>query len=67
PPPDCPGPSPASLSHSRTALERIAGTAFPASFTDEDVLLAGTGRKAATEAEKAELVALEVKLPLILG
>ncbi len=65
--PAAPGPSPESLSHSRTALERIAGGSFPTSFTDTDVLLIGTGRREPTEAESAEIDSLAVKLPLALG
>ncbi|QFQ96804.1 maleylpyruvate isomerase family protein [Streptomyces phaeolivaceus] len=67
PSPTTPGPSPESLAHSRTALERIAGTAFPGSLTDEDALLIGTGRRAPSDTERAELGLLEGKLPLVLG
>jgi hypothetical protein len=55
------------LARSREMLERIAGDAFPASFSDTDVLLIGTGRRSPTGAEKAELGELATKLPLILG
>ena len=48
-------------------LEKIAGAAFPASFSDKDALLVGTGRRAPTDAENAELGELAAKLPLILG
>ncbi len=48
-------------------LEEIAGAAFPASFSDKDALLIGTGRRAPTAAERAELGALAAKLPLVLG
>ncbi|MDT0571216.1 maleylpyruvate isomerase N-terminal domain-containing protein [Streptomyces sp. DSM 3412] len=65
--PTAPGPSPQSLSHSRRALERIAGGTFPASFTDEQALLTGTGRRAPTAGQRAELGSLEAKLPLVLG
>ena len=65
--PTAPGPSSESLAHSRAALERIAGEAFPASFTDEDVLLIGTGRRAPTDGQRAELEPLAMKLPLVLG
>ncbi len=61
------GPSPESLAHSRTALERIAGAAFPASFTAEDVLLIGTGRRRPTDSQRADLEPLGLKLPLVLG
>lgn len=52
---------------SREMLEKIAGTAFPASFSDTDALLVGTGRRAPTDAEKLELGDLASKLPLVLG
>ncbi len=48
-------------------LEKIAGTAFPSSFPDEDALLIGTGRRGPTDAEKAELGELAAKLLLVLG
>jgi len=48
----------------REMLEQIAG-AFPASWPDEDVLLVGTGRRAPTEAERAELGNLAI--PFVLG
>ncbi|MGC3000781.1 maleylpyruvate isomerase N-terminal domain-containing protein [Streptomyces sp. G35A] len=55
------------LAASRAALERITGTAFPASFSDSDALLIGTGRRAPTDAERAALTGFPAKLPLILG
>lgn len=55
------------LARSRQMLEEIAGAAFPASFSDEDALLIGTGRRAPTWAEKAELGALAAELPFVLG
>ncbi|MFE6668851.1 maleylpyruvate isomerase N-terminal domain-containing protein [Streptomyces sp. NPDC057697] len=65
--PDAAGPPAAGLAASRDMLERIAGAAFPASFSDEDALLIGTGRRAPTEAERAELGGTAVKFPLWLG
>nr|WP_237518715.1 maleylpyruvate isomerase N-terminal domain-containing protein [Streptomyces sp. SID5910] len=65
--PDVPGPPAQALAHSRGALERIAGAAFPASFTDTDVLLVGTGRRAPTRAEEEALGGLAARLPLVLG
>ncbi|MCG0285812.1 maleylpyruvate isomerase N-terminal domain-containing protein [Streptomyces sp. PSAA01] len=56
-----------SLAGARELLERIAGSAFPASWSDTDALLVGTGRRAATDAEQAELGRLAAKLPLFLG
>ncbi|MET0237839.1 MAG: maleylpyruvate isomerase N-terminal domain-containing protein [Kibdelosporangium sp.] len=65
--PDSAGPPAESLKRSRELLEQIAGAAFPASFSDRDALLVGTGRRAPTEAEKAGLGELAVRLPFILG
>ncbi|MFD5829889.1 maleylpyruvate isomerase N-terminal domain-containing protein [Lentzea sp. NPDC060358] len=42
------------LARCREVLELLAG-AFPAAWRDEDVLLVGTGRRAPTERERAEL------------
>ncbi|MFC3997591.1 maleylpyruvate isomerase N-terminal domain-containing protein [Nocardiopsis sediminis] len=61
------GPPAETLARSRALLETIAGAAFPASFTDTDALLVGTGRRAPTTAEQAGLGALAARLPLILG
>ncbi|KAK1185144.1 maleylpyruvate isomerase N-terminal domain-containing protein [Streptomyces sp. NBS 14/10] len=55
------------LARSREMLEKIAGAAFPASWSDKDALLVGTGRRAPTDAEKAELGELAAKLPLVIG
>ncbi|MFG2888368.1 maleylpyruvate isomerase N-terminal domain-containing protein [Streptomyces sp. NPDC048248] len=55
------------LSAARAALEKIAGTAFPVSLSDEDALLIGTGRRTPTAAETATLGDFAAKLPLILG
>ncbi|MEV0094988.1 maleylpyruvate isomerase N-terminal domain-containing protein [Streptomyces sp. NPDC050738] len=55
------------LAFSRATLEQLAGAAFPASFTDTDVLLVGTGRRQASTAESRALGALASKLPLVLG
>ncbi|GAB3966892.1 maleylpyruvate isomerase N-terminal domain-containing protein [Actinoallomurus acanthiterrae] len=65
--PDAAGPPAEGLARSREMLEKIAGTAFPASLTDEDALRVGTGRRAPTDAEEAELGELAAKLPLVLG
>ena len=54
------------LARSREMLEKIAGTAFPASFSDKDALLVGTGRRAPTDTEDAALSELAAKLPLVL-
>jgi uncharacterized protein (TIGR03083 family) len=55
------------LAATRAILEKIAGTAFPASFSDTDALLVGTGRRAPTDGEKAELGDLAARLPFVLG
>jgi uncharacterized protein (TIGR03083 family) len=61
------GPPAEGLARSRQLLETIAGGAFPASLSDADALLIGTGRRAATDAEKATLGELAARLPLVLG
>jgi hypothetical protein len=60
-------PPAAGLARSREMLEKIARAAFPASFSDTDALLIGTGRRAPTDTEKAELGELAARLPLVLG
>jgi hypothetical protein len=61
------GPPPEGLAHSRETLEKIAGAAFPASLSDTDALLVGTGRREPTDDESAALGELAAKLPLVLG
>ncbi|MFC4012000.1 maleylpyruvate isomerase N-terminal domain-containing protein [Nonomuraea purpurea] len=61
------GPPAEGLARTREILEKIAGTAFPASFSDKDALLVGTGRRTPTDAEKAELGELAAKLPFVIG
>ncbi len=56
-----------SLAGARGMLESIAGAAFPASWSDKDTLLVGTGRRAPTAEERADLGDLAAKLPLVLG
>jgi hypothetical protein len=58
------GPPADTVARCREMLEQIAGT-FPASWPDEDVLLVGTGRRAPTEAERAELG--DLAIPFVLG
>lgn len=65
--PNVAGPPTEGLARSRELLEQIAGAAFPASFSDTDALLVGTGRRAPTDAEETELGALAAKLPYVLG
>ncbi|MER7129636.1 maleylpyruvate isomerase N-terminal domain-containing protein [Streptosporangium saharense] len=61
------GPPAEGLARTREMLEKIAGAAFPASFSDEDALLVGTGRRAPTDAERAELGELAARIPFVLG
>lgn len=65
--PDAAQPPAEGLVRSREMLEKIAQSGFPASFSDTDALLVGTGRRAPTDAEKAELGELAAKLPFVLG
>ncbi|MFF8788673.1 maleylpyruvate isomerase N-terminal domain-containing protein [Streptomyces sp. NPDC015125] len=65
--PDATEPPAEGLARSRAMLEQIADAAFPASFTDKDALLIGTGRRAPTDGERAELGEPAGKLPLVLG
>ncbi|MFK0025034.1 maleylpyruvate isomerase N-terminal domain-containing protein [Streptomyces sp. NPDC090798] len=65
--PDLAGPPAEGLARSRELLEKIAQTAFPASLSDKEALLVGTGRRAPTDAEEAELGDLAAKLPLVIG
>ncbi|MFE9857739.1 maleylpyruvate isomerase N-terminal domain-containing protein [Streptomyces sp. NPDC005780] len=65
--PDAADPPPEGLARSRALLESIAGAAFPGSLPDRDALLIGTGRRAPTGAETAELGSLAKRLPLFLG
>jgi hypothetical protein len=65
--PSAAGPPAETLAAARGTVEKIAGTAFPAALSDADALLIGTGRRAPTEAEKAELAGLAARLPFVLG
>ncbi|MFB7087231.1 maleylpyruvate isomerase N-terminal domain-containing protein [Streptomyces sp. NPDC056296] len=65
--PDSAEPPAEGLARSRELLEKIAGVAFPPSFTDKDALLIGTGRRAPTEAEQAALGEPAARLPFSLG
>ncbi|MFF0725312.1 maleylpyruvate isomerase N-terminal domain-containing protein [Streptomyces sp. NPDC004134] len=65
--PHVPGPPAEGLAGTRALLERIAGAAFPESFTDTDALLIATGRRTPTDAERTALGPMTAKLPLILG
>jgi hypothetical protein len=65
--PDMADPPAEGLARTREMLEKIAGAAFPPSFSDRDALLVGTGRRAPAEAEKDALGDLAAKLPLVVG
>jgi hypothetical protein len=65
--PDTTEPPTESLARSREMLEKIAGAPFPASLSDKDALLVGTGRRIPTDTEKATLGELAANLPLVLG
>ncbi|WP_184579265.1 maleylpyruvate isomerase N-terminal domain-containing protein [Streptomyces zagrosensis] len=55
------------LARTRESLAKIAGFSFPSSFSDTDALLLGTGRRAPSAAETAELGELAGRLPITLG
>ncbi|MGW7275847.1 maleylpyruvate isomerase N-terminal domain-containing protein [Streptomyces sp. NPDC054864] len=61
------GPPVEGLARCREMLEEIVGVAFPASFSDADALLVGTGRRGPSDAEKSALGDLAAKLPVVLG
>ncbi|MEU7739649.1 maleylpyruvate isomerase N-terminal domain-containing protein [Nonomuraea sp. NPDC049158] len=65
--PSAPEPPTETLMAARVSLEKIGGASFPASFSDKDALLIGTGRRTPTDGEKAALGDFAAKLPLILG
>ncbi|MER6075571.1 maleylpyruvate isomerase N-terminal domain-containing protein [Streptomyces sp. NPDC001817] len=55
------------LAAARASLEKIAGSAFPAAFSDREALLIGTGRRTPTDVEEAALGDLAAELPFVLG
>jgi hypothetical protein len=55
------------LAAARAALEKITGTPFPASLSDADALLVGTGRRVPADAERAAMTDLAARLPFVLG
>ncbi|MHA3020922.1 maleylpyruvate isomerase N-terminal domain-containing protein [Mycobacterium sp. BMJ-28] len=61
------GPSVAALRHSRGLFEKLTGTVLPATLADQAALLIGTGRRAPTPVELAELGALATRLPHSVG
>ncbi|HEX7308052.1 maleylpyruvate isomerase N-terminal domain-containing protein [Lentzea sp.] len=58
------GPPADTLARCREMLDRIAGP-FPAAWSDVDVLLVGTGRRAPAERERAALG--DLRVPVVLG
>lgn len=65
--PSVAGPPGPGLARSRAMLGDITGVGFPAKFSDADVLLVGTGRRAPTDSEAADLGAAAARLPFVLG
>uniref|UniRef100_A0AAU3H4A2 Maleylpyruvate isomerase N-terminal domain-containing protein n=1 Tax=Streptomyces sp. NBC_01401 TaxID=2903854 RepID=A0AAU3H4A2_9ACTN len=55
------------LRRSRLLLEEIAGSPFPASLSDKDALLVGTGRRPPDDTERDMLGELAARLPFVLG
>ncbi|WP_067895642.1 maleylpyruvate isomerase N-terminal domain-containing protein [Nocardia vaccinii] len=55
------------LAHARRMLERIAGATFPSALPDREALLIGTGRRAPSDGERAELGEMAGRLPFVLG
>lgn len=66
-PPGPPEPPAECLAASRRTFERIAGARFPDGWSDAAVLAVGTGRRAPTAAQRAELGDLGRALPFVLG
>ena len=65
---DAAGPPADCLAACRAMVEQIAGASFPSAWSDVDALRVGTGRRAPTKAERAELGELAAgTLPLYLG
>ncbi|WP_066897509.1 maleylpyruvate isomerase N-terminal domain-containing protein [Mycolicibacterium houstonense] len=65
--PQAAGPPALGLARSRAMVESIAGIEFPQAFSDEEVLLIGTGRRVPTDSERTALGAAAPRLPFILG
>lgn len=61
------GPPAAGLARSRAMFGDITGVRFPATFSDADVLLVGTGRRAPTDPEVSALGEAAARLPFVLG
>ncbi|MFF7796032.1 maleylpyruvate isomerase N-terminal domain-containing protein [Streptomyces olivaceus] len=65
--PDAARPPAEGLAAARALFERVAGMELPRSFSDEDALLVGTGRRAPTGAEREALGDGAGRLPLPVG
>jgi uncharacterized protein (TIGR03083 family) len=65
--PGAPQPPAESLARARAMLEEIAGAPFPASWSDQDALRVGTGRRPPSGTERSELGRLAARLPLVIG
>lgn len=63
--PAVPGPPAEGLAHARTLLEGVVGAPFPGTFSDEDALLLGTGRRTPAEEQRAALGATANRLPFV--
>ncbi|WP_406629464.1 maleylpyruvate isomerase N-terminal domain-containing protein [Amycolatopsis sp. WGS_07] len=61
------GPDAECLAATRKTVEAALGSPLPPSLDDRSALLVATGRRAATEDEKAALGELAEKLPIVLG
>jgi hypothetical protein len=55
------------LAVSREMLEKIAGASLPASWSDTDALLVGTGRRLPTTAQRDDLGANGSRFPIVLS
>ena len=65
--PDVPGPPAEAQTHSRATLERIAGTTFPVSFSDEDALPRRKGAVAPYEGGAGRARERAERLPFVIG
>ncbi|MFB9923824.1 maleylpyruvate isomerase N-terminal domain-containing protein [Amycolatopsis halotolerans] len=61
------GPDTDCLAATRRTVETALGSPLPSALDDQSALLIATGRRAATDAEKAALGSLAEKLPIVLG
>ncbi|GAB3375518.1 maleylpyruvate isomerase N-terminal domain-containing protein [Amycolatopsis echigonensis] len=61
------GPDADCLAATRRTVETALGSPLPSALDDKSALLVATGRRAATDEEKAALGSLTEKLPIVLG